>query len=141
MNTSLVLTRSHLSPNLAITRFVSFAVSVHTSIPKQLPPSQLPLFTPSLTIATLFITTCPSQITRLEQIQNTLPSYCIDGCLLAWLRNFLLLPYLFHPRWKSCEVELFIEHSNSRFESIRFDSLCESIRIDSFCKKIGLSIH
>ena len=34
-----------------------------------------------------------------------------------------------------------IEHSNSRFESIRFDSLCESIRIDSFCKKIGRSIH
>ena len=28
-----------------------------------------------------------------------------------------------------------LEHSNSRFESIRFDSLCESIRIDSFCKK------
>ena len=27
------------------------------------------------------------------------------------------------------------EHSNSRFESILFDSLCESIRIDSFCKK------
>ena len=34
-----------------------------------------------------------------------------------------------------------VEHSNSRFESIQFDSLCESIRIDSFCKKIGLSIH
>ena len=31
--------------------------------------------------------------------------------------------------------------SNSRFESILFDSLCESIRIYSFCKKIGLSIH
>ena len=28
-----------------------------------------------------------------------------------------------------------LEHSNSWFESIRFDSLCESIRIDSFCKK------
>jgi len=28
-----------------------------------------------------------------------------------------------------------VEHSNSRFESIRFYSLCESIRIDSFCKK------
>ena len=26
-----------------------------------------------------------------------------------------------------------LEHSNLRFESIRFDSLCESIRIDSFC--------
>ena len=33
MNTSLFLTRSHLSPNLAITIFVSFAVSIHTSIP------------------------------------------------------------------------------------------------------------
>ena len=31
-----------------------------------------------------------------------------------------------------------LEHSNSRFESIRFDSLCESIRL---VKKIGLSIH
>jgi len=40
------LTRSHLSPNLAITIFVSFAVTVHTSIPKQLSPSPLPLFTP-----------------------------------------------------------------------------------------------
>ena len=58
MNTSLFLTRSHLSPNLAVTIFASFAVSVHTSIPKQLPPSPLPLFTPTLTIATLFITTC-----------------------------------------------------------------------------------
>jgi len=28
-----------------------------------------------------------------------------------------------------------LEHSNSRFESIRFNSLCESILIDSFCKK------
>jgi len=28
-----------------------------------------------------------------------------------------------------------VEHSNSRFESIRLDSLCESIWIDSFCKK------
>ena len=28
-----------------------------------------------------------------------------------------------------------LEHSNSRFESIRFDSLCESILIDSFSKK------
>ena len=130
MNTSLVLTRSHLSPNLAITRFVSFAVSVHTSIPKQLPPSQLPLFTPSLTIATLFITTCPSQITRLEQIQNTLRSYCIDGCLLAWLRNFLLLPYLFHPRWKSCEVELFSRAFQFaiRIDMIRFVMLIDSNR-------------
>jgi len=34
-----------------------------------------------------------------------------------------------------------LEHSHSRFEFIRFDSLRESIPIDSFCKKIGLSIH
>jgi len=34
-----------------------------------------------------------------------------------------------------------LEHSNSRFESILFDSLRESIRIYSFSKKIGLSIH
>ena len=61
MNTSLFLTRSHRSPNLAITIFVSFAVSVHTSIPKQLPSSLLTLFTPSLTTATLFITTYPSR--------------------------------------------------------------------------------
>ena len=47
MNTSLFLTRSYLSPNLAITIFASFAVSVHTSIPKQVLPSPLPLFTPS----------------------------------------------------------------------------------------------
>ena len=33
---------------------------VFTSTPKQLPPSPLPLFTPSSTTATLFITTCPS---------------------------------------------------------------------------------
>ena len=39
INTSLFLTRSHLSPNHAITIFVSFAVSVFTSIPKQFPPS------------------------------------------------------------------------------------------------------
>jgi len=35
-------------------------ISVHTSIPKQPPPLPLPLFTPSSTTATLFITTCPS---------------------------------------------------------------------------------
>jgi len=37
MNTSLFLARTHLSPNLVITIFASFAVSVHTSIPKQCP--------------------------------------------------------------------------------------------------------
>ena len=72
MHTSLFLTRSHLSPNLAITISVSFAVSVHTSIPKQLPPPPLPLFTPSLTTATLYHNLPKSQITRLQQIQNSL---------------------------------------------------------------------
>ena len=57
MNTSPFLTRSHLSPDPAIIIFVS---SVHASIPKQPLPSSLPLFTPSLIAATLFITTCPS---------------------------------------------------------------------------------
>ena len=51
MNTPLSLIRSHLSANLAIAIFVGFAVSVHTSTPKQLPPSPLPLFTPSLSTA------------------------------------------------------------------------------------------
>ena len=66
------LTRSHLSPNLAITVCVSFTVSVQTSIPKQLTPSPLPLFTPSLTTATLYHNLLKSQITRLQQIQNSL---------------------------------------------------------------------
>ena len=60
MNPSPFLIRSPLCPKLAITIFVSVAVSIHTSIPKQLPPSPLPLCTPSLTTATLFHTTCPS---------------------------------------------------------------------------------
>ena len=59
MKTSPFLTSCHLSPNSAITTFFCFSVSVHTSTPKQLPPSPLPLFTPRLTTATLFITTCP----------------------------------------------------------------------------------
>ena len=32
-------------------------------------------------------------------------------------------------------LQLVVEHSSSRFESIRFYSLCKSIRIDSFSKK------
>ena len=51
---------SFASSWFAITIFVSFAVRVHTSIPKQLPLSPLRLFTPSLTTGTLFITTYPS---------------------------------------------------------------------------------
>ena len=72
-------------------RIVSFAVSVHTSIPKQLPPSPIPLFTPSFTTATLLYYNLPkSQITRLQQIQNSLarhitpiPSYCLCTAALA----------------------------------------------------------
>jgi len=41
-------------------------------------------------------------------------------------------PSLVLPCGKSRWV---VEHSNSRFESIRFDSLSESIRIDSFSEK------
>ena len=68
------LTRSLLSRNLAISIFVSFAVSVHTSIPKQLPPSPLPFFTLGLTTTTLFVTTCPSLRSpgSNQQIQNSL---------------------------------------------------------------------
>ena len=66
VNTSPLLTRSHPSPNPAIIIFVSFTISIHTLIPKQLPP--LPL--PSLTTATLYHNIPKSQITRLQQIQN-----------------------------------------------------------------------
>jgi len=52
--------RSPLSPSLAITIFVNFVLSVHTSIPKQLPPSPLPLFAPS---STLYHNLPKSQIT------------------------------------------------------------------------------
>jgi len=61
MNTSLFLTRSHLSPNPAITIFVSFAVSVYISIPKQLDYCNC-----------LYHNLPKSQITRLQQIQNSL---------------------------------------------------------------------
>jgi len=88
MNTSLFLTRSHLSPNLAITIFVSFAVPVYTSIPKQLPPSPLPLFTPSLTTAILFITTCASRRSPGSNRSRTLLSSHITFILLSlhWLK-------------------------------------------------------
>jgi len=62
-NSSLTTTHSARNRGFifeAITIFVSFALSIQTSIPKQIPPSPLPLFTPSSTTATLFITTCPS---------------------------------------------------------------------------------
>jgi len=82
MNISPFLTRSHLFPDLAITMFVSFAVSVHTSTPKQLRPLPLPLFTPSLTAATLYRNLLKSQITRLQQIK-------LLHVLLLKLRNDL----------------------------------------------------
>jgi len=65
---------SSVSKSCYYTIFVSFAVSVHTSIPKQFPPSPLPLFTPSLTrpTATLYHNLPKSQITRLQPIQNSL---------------------------------------------------------------------
>jgi len=47
-------------------------ISLHTSIPKQLPPSPLPLFISSLTTATLYHNLPKFQITRLQQIQNSL---------------------------------------------------------------------
>jgi len=54
---------SAVSKNLDITIFDIFAVSVYTSIPKQLPPSPLPLFTPSSTTATLLFTLSqPAQV-------------------------------------------------------------------------------
>ena len=86
------------SPNLAITIFVSFAVSVHTSIPKQLPPSPLPLFSPSVTTATVLITTCPSRqvsdhpvptllYVLLSKFPNPVTSLSSFGlCSLHWLQ-------------------------------------------------------
>jgi len=41
-------------------------------MPKQLPPSPLPLFPPSLTTATVYHNLLKSRITRLQQIQNSL---------------------------------------------------------------------
>jgi len=73
MNTASFLTRSHLSPNLAITIFFRFTVSIHTSIPKRPLPSPLLLFTPSLTTTTLYQNLPKSHITQLQQIQNSLP--------------------------------------------------------------------
>ena len=47
-------------------------VSVHTSIPKQPPPSPLPLFTPSSTTANSLSQSAQVSDTRLQQIQNSL---------------------------------------------------------------------
>ena len=77
----------------SVTIFVSFAVSVRTFIPKQFSPSPLPLFTPSLTTATLLP---KSQITRLQQIKNSLARAVVKALksshitpirrLLHWLK-------------------------------------------------------
>ena len=52
--------------------FIAPAISAHTSIPKQPPPSPLPLFTPSSSTATLYHNLPKCQITRLQRIQNSL---------------------------------------------------------------------
>ena len=66
----LILNRPYLCPNPAITIFVNFAVSIHTSIPKQILP--LPLFTPSLNTAILSITTSQSLKSRASNRSTTL---------------------------------------------------------------------
>ena len=66
----LIRNRPYLCPNPAITIFVNFAVSIHTSIPKQILP--LPLFTPSLNTAILSITTSQSLKSRASNRSTTL---------------------------------------------------------------------
>ena len=107
------LTRSDLSPNLAITIFVSFAVSVHTSIPKQHPPSPLPLATPSLTIATLFITTCPlKKILKSVNIWHNYGRFFGSPCR----------PIIFNTTSISFLIYWYIL---SKFTSIRNNTCCE----------------
>jgi len=76
----------------------------------------------------------------------------IVGCDWAteWsLSNFGRFRHRYYVKIRQSKVgsffispyQCFLEHSNSRFESILFDSLCESIRINSFCKNIGLSFY
>ena len=84
-----ILTRSHLSPNHATAIFISFALSLHTSIPKQPPQSPLLLFTPSLTTATLFITISPSlRSPGCNRLRILLPPSHITPILrsLYWLK-------------------------------------------------------
>ena len=74
MNTSLFLTRSHLSPNLAVTIFASFAVSVH-SLPRYQNSFHHHHFHCSLQGRLLQLSLSqPAQvsITRLQLIQNSL---------------------------------------------------------------------
>jgi len=108
MNTSPFLTRSHLTPNLAVTAFtifISFTVSIHTSTQKQFPPSPLPLFTPSLTTATPSVAICPSLrspssntsrpllhvlLLKLPNPVTSLPSY---GCCY-WLKIVKIIGHI-----------------------------------------------
>jgi len=108
MNISLFLTRSHLSPNLVIrpTIFASFAVSVHTSIPKTASTIATSIVHSKLDTATLFITTCPSlRSPRLQQIQNSLARAVVKAPKsshitrpilrsLHWLKITELIEYL-----------------------------------------------
>ena len=73
MNTSLFLTRSHLSPNLAITIFASFAVSVHTLDIKSASTIATSTVHSKLDYYNSRYHNLPkSQITRFQQIQNSL---------------------------------------------------------------------
>jgi len=88
------LTRSHPSPNLAITIFISFAVSIHTSIPKQLPPSPLPLFTPTLTTATL---SQPAQVP--DHPAPTYPELSCTCCCQRSQKSSHVTPVLQSLHW------------------------------------------
>ena len=89
MNTLPFLTRSHMSPNLAITIFASFP----TSIPKQLPPSPLPLFTASLaSLLQLSITTC-SSLRWSDHLASTDPELsCTFCCQISQIQSHLSHP-------------------------------------------------
>jgi len=74
--------------------FVSFTVSVHTSIPKRPPPSLFPLFIPSLTTLYHSITSCPSlrspgcnrSRTLLHMLLPKPPNPVTSVILLHWLK-------------------------------------------------------
>ena len=75
MNTSLFLTRSHLSPNLDIIIFVSFAVSVHHLDSKTASTIATSIVHSKLDCCnynSLYHNLPKSQISRLQQIQNSL---------------------------------------------------------------------
>ena len=111
MNTSLFPTRSHLSPNLAITISVSFAVSAHTSIPKQPPPSPLPLFTPSSDYCNSLYHNLPKcHITRLQRIQNSLARAVVKAPKFSHTT-----PILRSPHWLKIT-----EHIEYKFLSLTY---------------------